>query len=625
MPSRAPVAASVRPTRGANGRAPRDVLREVFGYSDFRGQQADIVEAAIRGEDVLVLMPTGAGKSMCFQVPALARDGVTIVVSPLLALIKNQVDTLRQAGVRAAELSSNVALSEIQSIEKAMRAGEIDLLYVAPERFVTDRFQSLLRQSPVSLFAIDEAHCVSQWGHDFRPDYLEVGRICSEYKSVPRIALTATADPATERDMIERLHLKGARVFRSSFDRPNISYTVAEKAEPTKQLLDFVGAHKGQSGIVYCLSRKKVEEVADMLQRKGYDAIPYHAGLDKSVRSTNQDRFIKGEGVIAVATVAFGMGIDKPDVRFVAHMDMPQSLEAYYQETGRAGRDGLASDTLLLYGLQDIVLRRQMIDEGEGDAEHKRRMHKRLQQFVGYVESADCRRAVVLRYFGETHGGGCGNCDRCRTPAETYDGTADAILVLGAARGSRERFGAGHLVDIVSGNATDKVRANRHQHLDAFGKGAEKSKHHWQAVIRQLVALGLMNSIPDRNGGMALTEDGIDVLNGGSNVNLVKPRPRVRSASRSASPAAAEIPAEQQDLWNDLRKLRSELAREQGMPPYIIFQDTTLLGMMQAMPKDLHEMSKIPGVGTSKLDRYGEQFLEIITRHNPEAARGMRM
>jgi ATP-dependent DNA helicase RecQ len=599
------------------GAEPLDILKRVFGYDAFRGQQQAIIERTIAGEDSLVLMPTGGGKSMCYQIPAIARPGVAIIVSPLLALMYDQVQALAAAGVRAGALNSDMPYDEIQRIEGAMLSGGVDIVYVAPERFRNERFLRLLREADLSLFAIDEAHCVSQWGHDFRPDYLEVGKICAEFEGVPRIALTGTADPATKQDMLERLHLGGAEVFVSSFDRPNITYEVVEKTEPRKQLLEYLDKHRGESGVVYCLSRKKVEEVAAHLRSRGFDAVHYHAGLDKETKRQHQDRFMKGEGVIAVATVAFGMGIDKPDVRFVAHMDLPSSLEAYYQETGRAGRDGLPAHAWMVYGLADVVQRRQMIDQSEGDDAHKRIMHQRLQALVGYVESASCRRGVVLRYFGEDHHGNCCNCDRCLNPVKTYDGTLDATKVLRAAQGTGERYGGGHLIDVLVGQRTPKVVERRHAELPVFGTGSDKHRDAWQHILRQLVSAGFLASPPEAHGGLVITDEGRQILKGGRQVDLVDPpdnRPKFKPEATSKK-IVGDLPPARQELFQALRALRSDIARRDGVPPYVVFNDQSLLSMVSVMPQTLSDMARVHGVGQSKLEKYGAAFLEVVEKH----------
>ncbi|MBV8095811.1 MAG: DNA helicase RecQ [Acetobacteraceae bacterium] len=598
------------------GRDPAEILSAVFGYKAFRGDQAGIVAHVIGGGDALVLMPTGGGKSLCYQIPALARPGVTIVVSPLLSLMRNQVDELEAAGVRAGALNSQTDYAEASRITAAVRTGRIDLVYVAPERFEVESFQRLLGQAPIALFAIDEAHCVSQWGHDFRPSYLEVGRVCAKFPSVPRIALTGTADPVTERDMIERLNLSGVRVFRTSFDRPNIAYSVVEKTDLRRQLLGFLAPRRGQNGIVYCLSRSKVEKIAEFLRAQGYDAVPYHAGLDSQIRRENQDHFIRGDGVIAVATVAFGMGINKPDVRFVAHTDIPANLEAYYQETGRAGRDGLPAAAWMAYGSQDILERRRQIDESQADAAFKRIRHHRLQTMIGYAETAQCRRAVVLRFFGESHPGFCGQCDRCLHPAEKIDGTREAQMLLSASVRTCERYGGGHLIDVVMGERTKKILETRHTELPTFGVGADRPREFWQRALRQCIALGLLWSPPGSHGGLVVTTEGRRVLRGERKVELIKPSGVTRPAAVSKmADLAGDLPEGQKPLFEALRVLRAAIAREQSVPAYIIFPDRTLIDMVARMPRNLTEFGAVIGVGEAKRVRYGVRFLEVLNQH----------
>ncbi|HYC01656.1 MAG TPA: DNA helicase RecQ, partial [Azospirillaceae bacterium] len=525
-----------------------DILKNVFGYSAFRGQQQEIVEHVIRGGDALVLMPTGGGKSLCYQIPALARPGVAIVVSPLIALMRDQVDALRQVGVKAAYLNSSLEWREAQEVERACERGELDLLYVAPERLVTPRFLELLERSRLSLIAIDEAHCVSQWGHDFRPEYLQLSILHERFPLVPRIALTATADAQTRADMVSRLALSEARQFVSSFDRPNITYRIVPKDSERKQLLEFIRRHHPEdAGIVYCMSRAKVEDVANWLAEQGLDALPYHAGLPVEVRQGNQDRFIKGEGVVMVATIAFGMGIDKPNVRFVAHLDVPRSLEAYYQETGRAGRDGLPADAILFYGMADVVQLRQMMDQSEASATYKRTERQKLDALLGFCETPRCRRQVLLTYFGEEGHAPCGNCDTCFEPVETYDGTLPAQKALSAVYRTGQRFGVGHLVDVLRGLATEKVTKFHHDKLKTFGVGSDLSKGEWSGVFRQLVAFGYLTADPEGHGGLILTDQARPVLKGEETVRLRKERTSdLRKSGRSSSSRGSsrgEMPA----------------------------------------------------------------------------------
>lgn len=592
------------------------VLRETFGYEDFRGEQESIVNHIIEGGNALVLMPTGGGKSLCYQVPALVRKGVTVVISPLLALMRDQVQQLEQAGVRASKLNSTITQAEARQVERDMRAGAVDLVYVAPERFATEGFQSLLSETPLALFAIDEAHCVSQWGHDFRPEYLEVGRICAQYPDVPRMALTATADEATQLDMKKRLFLEDAMMFKSSFDRPNLTYLVVEKDEPKKQLLAFLGQHKNQSGIVYCLSRQKVDDTAEYLCTKGYQALAYHAGMDKDEKDRNQDIFLKADDVIMVATVAFGMGINKPDVRFVAHTDLPASLEAYYQETGRAGRDGLPSTVWMTYGLQDVVQRRRMIDDGDGDEKHKQGMRRRLQSLVGYCESAECRRQVVLRYFGEEHPGNCMCCDRCLTPVQTYNGTVDAQKMLAASFRTGQRFGGQHLIDVLIGSPTDKVTQMKHDQVKTFGVGKDKTQNQWRHILRQLVAMGLLEAPADLHGGLVITQEGQDVMRGNQEVALVEPRTLVKSSREKAKQVTMALAAELNDddtkLRQALKAWRARTAKNQGLPPYVVFNDQTLAHLVNDKPKDKSALGRVHGMGANRAARYADDILEIM-------------
>jgi ATP-dependent DNA helicase RecQ len=597
-----------------------DILRSVFGYPDFRGQQRDIIDHVIDGGDALVLMPTGGGKSLCYQIPALVRPGVAIVVSPLIALMKDQVDALRQAGVRAAYLNSTLAAAEAAEVERDMRQGALDLVYVAPERLVTPRCLDLLARCKLALFAIDEAHCVSQWGHDFRPEYRELTVLHERFPEVPRLALTATADGPTRSDIIERLRLGEAKVFASGFDRPNIRYRVVTKADAKAQLLDFLTAeHPFDAGIVYCLSRRKVEDVAAWLCTKGRIALPYHAGLDAAMRERNQDRFLKEEGIVMVATVAFGMGIDKPNVRFVAHLDAPKSLEAYYQETGRAGRDGLPANAWMTYGMQDVTALLALLDVANLDERQRRIERHKLNALLGYCETATCRRQVLLGYFGERDHPPCGNCDNCLKPARVWDGLVVAQKALSAVFRTGQRFGVGHLVDVLRGHLTERVRQFGHDKLKTFGVGSELDKQEWQSVFRQLVAQGHLDVDVEGHGGLHLGESAPAVLRGEVPVafrgDVVEPKlGRRRGAARSpVASIEGERPAPGDEaLWQALRQRRLELAREQGVPPYVIFHDATLLEMVRRRPRDLAALGLIPGVGRSKLERYGETFLAVI-------------
>ena len=593
-------------------RSPLDILRETFGHEGFRGEQAAIIEHVVAGGDAIVLMPTGGGKSVCYQIPALCRDGVAVVVSPLIALMRDQVEALRQLGVRAADLNSALDDEERRQVHADLRAGRLDLIYVAPERLLMPSFLEFLDSAKIALFAIDEAHCVSQWGHDFRPEYLGLATLAERYPGVPRLALTATADPQTREDIRRRLKLDDARLFIASFDRPNIRYLIAPKDEPRRQLLSFVRErHAGESGIVYCLSRAKVEETADWLSRQGIDALPYHAGLDAALRHRNQEAFLKREGLVLVATIAFGMGIDKPDVRFVAHLDLPGSLEAYYQETGRAGRDGLPAETLLLYGMQDLVLRRRMIDEGETPAEVKRVERAKLEALLGVCETTGCRRQALLAHFGEKLEAPCGNCDGCLSPAESWDGTEAAQKALSAALRTGQRFGAGHLIDLLQGTETDKILRFGHDRMPTFGVGKDLDRKAWNAVFRQLVAFGILEVAHDAFGALRLTEAARPVLRGERKLDFRRDQPA--AARRKAAKAAAAKPAAGSDnLFQALRAERMRLAKAQGVPPYVIFHDSTLLALASQRPQSLAALEGIPGMGRRKIERYGATVLAIV-------------
>jgi len=591
-----------------------DVLRRVFGYADFRGEQAAIIDRLIAGGDALVLMPTGGGKSLCYQIPALVRRGTGVVVSPLIALMQDQVDALSAVGVRAAFLNSTQDAAERHRVESALLAGEIDLLYLAPERLKLSQTLALLDRVDVALFAIDEAHCVSQWGHDFRPDYLALSVLHERWPAVPRIALTATATEATRTEIAERLDLRQAKWFVSSFDRPNIQYRIEPKNQPLAQLMSLIRAeHPGDAGIVYCLSRASVEKTAGALVAEGIPALPYHAGLDAGVRSRNQSRFLREDGIVMVATIAFGMGIDKPDVRFVAHLDLPKSVEGYYQETGRAGRDGLPSTAWLAYGLQDVVQQRRMIDEGEGDRAHKQRMSQHLDAMLALCETVSCRRTQLLGYFGQPSEP-CGNCDTCLSPPEAFDGTIPAQKLLSTVvrlqRERNQRFGAGQLIDILLGKQTDRVRSNRHDELKTFGIGTELGDQEWRGVVRQLLAQGLLTVSADGYGTLVIAPAAAEVLDGSRTVMLRRePERKARVAKRSAG---AELPDAARGLFERLREWRAGVAREQGVPAYIVFGDATLRGIAVTKPGSLDELGTISGVGEKKLESYGAGILEVV-------------
>ncbi|MGC7411401.1 DNA helicase RecQ [Pandoraea pneumonica] len=594
-----------------------EVLRTVFGYNAFRGDQAAIVDHVAGGGDALVLMPTGGGKSLCYQIPALLRPGLGIVVSPLIALMQDQVDALLQAGVRAAYLNSSLSFDEAIDTERRAARGELDLLYVAPERLLTDRFLDLLdrldERGQLALFAIDEAHCVSQWGHDFRPEYIQLSALHERYPSVPRIALTATADQATREEIQSRLGLTEAHLFVSSFDRPNIRYEIVDRDNPRKQLLAFLGRHRGEAGIVYCLSRKKVEETAAWLETQGIPALPYHAGLDADVRRTHQQRFLREEGLVMAATVAFGMGIDKPDVRFVAHLDLPKSLEAYYQETGRAGRDGEPAEAWMTYGLNDVVVHRSRIDESNAPDLQKRIERQKLDALLGYCEAPRCRRTVLLSYFGETSEP-CGNCDVCLNPPEVFDGTIAAQKALSAILRTGQRFGAGHLVDLLRGRSTDKIRQFGHESLPTFGVGGELDDQGWRAVFRQLIAHGLIEPDSSQYGALILNAAARPVLKGETTLSLRRQRAVASKKSRFAgyaSPAIELDPADQQ-LFDKLRAWRQDMAKTQQVPAYVILHDRTLRELAQRRPRHRDGLVDITGLGEAKIERYGEALVELL-------------
>ncbi|MVW75501.1 DNA helicase RecQ [Pseudomonas xionganensis] len=588
------------------------ILKDVFGYDSFRGRQGAIIERVASGGDALVLMPTGGGKSLCFQVPALLRSGLAVVVSPLIALMEDQVATLDELGVAAVALNSTLSADEQRLIAERIRRGEIKLLYVAPERLVQPRMLSFLQGLDVALFAIDEAHCVSQWGHDFRPEYLQLGQLAELFPTVPRIALTATADMRTREEIVQRLHLQSAERFLSSFDRPNIFYRIVPKEQPRKQLLNFLAARKGDAGIVYCLSRKKVEEVAAFLSEQGFPALPYHAGLSNELRAYHQKRFLNEEGLIMVATIAFGMGIDKPNVRFVAHLDLPKSLEAYYQETGRAGRDGLPADAWMAYGLQDVIFLKQMLNNSEGDERHKRVEQHKLDAMLALCEETRCRRQALLAYFDEELPQPCGHCDNCIDGVQTWDATEPARQALSAIYRSGQRYGVGHLVDILLGRDNDKMRAVGHQHLSVFGMGKALSEGEWRSLFRQLVARGLADVDLDGFGGLRLSASCRPLLRGEVSLELRRDLKPQQSAKASSSAASQLVRGEEREQWEALRSLRRKLAEEHSVPPYVIFPDATLLEMLRSKPSTLAEMARVSGVGARKLERYGEAFLKVL-------------
>ena len=593
-----------------------EILHRVFGYDDFRGLQSAIVERVIEGGDALVLMPTGGGKSLCYQIPALVRRGTGVVVSPLIALMQDQVDALSAVGVRAAFLNSTQDADERRRVEGALLAGELDLVYLAPERLKLESTLSLLDRTSISLFAIDEAHCVAQWGHDFRPDYLALSLLHERWPTVPRIALTATATDQTRNEIAARLELGDAELFVSSFDRPNIQYRIEPKDQPLRQLLQLIRTeHPGDAGIVYCLSRASVEKTADALVAEGISALPYHAGLDAATRARNQSRFLREDGIVMVATIAFGMGIDKPDVRFVAHLDLPKSVEGYYQETGRAGRDGLPSTAWLAYGLQDVVQQRRMIDQSEGDLAHRRKLSAHLDAMLALCETVQCRRVQLLGYFGQPSTA-CGNCDTCLSPPEAWDGTVPAQKLLSTIvrlwRERHQRFGAGHLIDILLGRETERVRSQSHTELKTFGIGTELGEQEWRGVVRQLLAQGLLGVAADGYGTLVITDASASVLDG-SRVVMLR-RETIKPTRAAKSKAGSELPDEARPLFERLREWRAGVAREQGVPAYIVFGDATLRGIALTRPSSLEQLGTISGVGEKKLESYGEGVLGVVAQ-----------
>ena len=623
IPSAADPISALREGDAGQTDAALEILSRVFGYGSFRGDQAAIIEQVAGGGDAVVLMPTGGGKSLCYQIPALLREGTGIVISPLIALMSDQVAALEAVGIRAAFLNSTLDLHEAQAVEQQLLAGELDLLYMAPERLVLPRTQDLLRRARLALFAIDEAHCVSQWGHDFRPDYMALSVLSDAFPEVPRIALTATATEATHRELTERLRLQGAKHFVSSFDRPNIQYRIVPKASPREQLLRLITSeHEGDSGIVYCLSRKSVEQTAEALVARGIPALPYHAGLDAAVRQDHQERFLRAEGLIIVATIAFGMGIDKPDVRFVAHLDLPKSIEGYYQETGRAGRDGQPSTAWMAYGLGDVVNQRRFIDAGEGDEQFKRNARSHLDAMLALCETVSCRRAQLLRYFGQDMGEeSCGNCDTCLSPPETWDATVASQKLLSALirleRERDQRFGSGQVIDVLLGRENERSAQSRHQELSVWGIGTELTEKQWRTTIRQLLARGIIEAegeygvlVPGAHAG--------PVLRGEATVELAVDRAPARSTrSRSARSGGGARAAEglgiaERERFEALREWRTSVAKEKQIPPYMVFSDATLVGIVEARPTTVAQLGEVSGVGAKKLAEYGEDVLAVL-------------
>lgn len=606
----------MNPDTGADiGARALHILETIFGYPAFRGQQGDIVEHVAAGGDALVLMPTGGGKSLCYQIPALLRDGVGVVVSPLIALMQDQVDALEEVGVRAAFLNSTQSFEETLRIERLVRSGEIDLVYVAPERLMTPRCLELFEASHISLFAIDEAHCVSQWGHDFRPEYIRLSILHERFPNVPRIALTATADQQTRAEIAHRLQLEDARQFVSSFDRPNIRYSIVEKTNGRKQLIDFISSEHAQDcGIVYCLSRKKVEETADFLNEHGIRALAYHAGMEHSVRAANQARFLREENIVMVATIAFGMGIDKPDVRFVCHLDLPKSIEGYYQETGRGGRDGLPASAWMAYGLQDVVLQRRMIDESDADDGFKRVLSMKLDAMLGLCETLSCRRMRLLDYFGE-RSGPCGNCDTCLIPPVSFDGTVPVQKLLSTIYRVDQRFAGGHVIDVLRGAQTERISQWHHDKLTVYGVGADRSEQEWRAILRQAIALGLVTVDHDAFSSLKLTDAARPVLKGEQKVQLrqyQKPVKAKRPSTSRSNYEEVELSRDEQAIFDRLRSWRMGTAREHGVPAYVVFQDATLREIAKVKPTSIDQLRGVSGVGEKKLVSYGDAIVELI-------------
>ena len=588
-----------------------DTLRDVFGYRDFRGHQQAVIEAAMGGQDALVVMPTGGGKSLCYQIPALLREGTGLIVSPLIALMQDQVAALHELGIDAEFLNSSQTSAEQHDVVERLQQGSLKLLYVAPERLASNGTRALLSKARLSLIAIDEAHCVSQWGHDFRHDYLTLNELGAVFPGVPRMALTATATAKTRTEIIERLELDDPGVFVAPFDRPNIRYLVQPKTDAKRQLLGFLQGHRDDAGIIYCLSRKKTESTAEWLATQGYCALPYHAGLEPDTRRENQRRFLAEDGVIIVATIAFGMGIDKPDVRFVAHLDLPKSIESYYQETGRAGRDGEPADAWMVYGLQDVVRLRQMLDQSEAGEAFKRHERQKLDALLGWCEVTACRRRPLLEYFGDELFEDCGNCDGCLTPVSTWDGTEAAQKLLSAVYRTGQRFGAAHVVDVLQGKLTDKVEHHRHDSLSVFGIGTDLAPQTWRSVVRQLIVNGFLRSDAERYGALVLTKRSRGMLRGDTPVRFREDPKRPVSVSRSKRESVT-ITDENLDLWEALRACRKTLANEHDVPPYVIFHDKTLHEMLISRPQSEADLLQINGVGQTKVDRYGQRFLAVL-------------
>ena len=593
----------------------KQLLNSTFGYTDFRGQQADVIQNSLDGNDALVLMPTGGGKSLCYQIPGIIRNGMAIVVSPLIALMQDQVAALQQLGIRAAFLNSTLTNEEQYELLTAIRNEQIDILYIAPERLLKPNTLSSFQSIALSLIAIDEAHCVSQWGHDFRSDYLGLAVLGDAFPNVPRIALTATADQRTRNEILERLALKEPAVFVDSFDRPNIRYTVQEKTEGRAQLINFLRDHRDQSGIIYCMSRNKVDSTAAWLQEQKVNALPYHAGMSKEQRADNQHRFIHESDVVMVATIAFGMGIDKPDVRFVAHLDLPKNIEAYYQETGRAGRDGAPAIAWMVFGLQDVVRISQMLQESSAAEEHKRVQRSKIDSILAWCEITTCRRKALLEYFGET-AEPCGNCDVCLNPPKTWNATVEAQKLLSSIYRTGQRFGLGHVVDVLRGKATDKVHQFQHANLSTFGIGQDRSLKQWKSIARQLIAQGFIRVNQERYGALELTEKSRPLLKGAIKLFLREDMLSAKPEKKTKKPKYGNVSESDRQLWEALRECRKSLADAQSVPPYHIFHDATLMEMMEYRPKDTSELLTLNGVGAVKLEKFGQDFLAVICQYS---------
>ena len=597
----------------------RKILNEVYGYADFRGRQEEVVAAALAGRDALVLMPTGGGKSVCYQIPAVLRPGMGLVVSPLIALMQDQVAALEQIGIRARYLNSTLSYARQRLVLDEVARGDLDLLYLAPERLLQAETLEMLGAVPLSLIAIDEAHCVSQWGHDFRQDYLGLHVLRERFPGVPRLALTATADTATRRDILARLELGDAERFVSGFDRPNIRYSVRAKTDVSAQLARFLENRRGEAGIVYAMTRRKVEATAEALAGRGFKALPYHAGLPAELRKEHQSRFLREDGIVMVATIAFGMGIDKPDVRFVAHVDLPKSVEAYYQETGRAGRDGEPAEAWMVYGLQDVVRLRQMAEQSEADEAHKRIERAKLDALLGWCEVTACRRRALLEYFGDGLEDDCGNCDICLEPPRTWDGTVEAQKLLSCVYRTGQYFGAGHVIDVLRGRDTAKVRQHRHERLSTWGIGEDRSVMEWRSILRQLLVQGYLRAEAQRFGALRLTSKSRALLRGEDSVQFredVAARRQAKRQARTARAPSYEPAPEEQPLWDALRECRSRLARDAGVPAYVIFHDATLKEMVRLRPASLEQLALLHGVGQAKLERHGAAFLEVLTQQS---------